>query len=118
MVEMEKRSWQAVAQEAQRYRDGTLSRIQPELPDMPTTVPKNVFETIRSKLSLEEIRITDSSVQLLLEQLHTGKITAVVVANAFLRRAAVAQKLVGHSLHSSSTSHLSEQPALGHRRIV
>ena len=86
--------WQAVVEKARQYRDATLAGIEPPISEIPAKVPKNVFETLRSCLSLHEVQITELGVQELLDQLRNGQLTAVAVTNAFLRRAALAQKLV------------------------
>ena len=95
MVKKSVKHWKEVAREAQRYRDSTIARIQPPVPEKPIETPKNVFDTLRSFLSPEEIEITELSPQALLERLRTRRLAAVVVTNAFLRRAGVAQRLVG-----------------------
>ena len=95
MAKQDHLPWQAIAQEARDYRDATLATIQPPIPDISGQTPKNVFETLRSNLSVQEIEITELSPEKLLEHLRTGTLSAVAVTNAFLRRAGLAQKLVG-----------------------
>ncbi|KAL8707607.1 MAG: hypothetical protein Q9220_007394 [cf. Caloplaca sp. 1 TL-2023] len=93
MVKKRHRQWQAVAEEAQAYRDASLAKIQPPVPDVHVLSSGNIFKTLRSDLSPEEIDITESPAERLLEQLRAGQLTAVAVTNAFLRRAAIAQNL-------------------------
>lgn len=92
MVKKEHRPWQAIAKEAQEYRDATLDKIHPQV-DTPAEIPKNIFDTLRARLSSHEVQITELPAQELLDHLRTGKLTVVAVTNAFLRRAALAQKL-------------------------
>ncbi|KAL8942558.1 MAG: hypothetical protein Q9216_001602 [Gyalolechia sp. 2 TL-2023] len=93
MVKKERPSWQTVAQEAHRYRDKTLAKIEPPVPNFPAEASRNVFETLRSCLSPQEVEVTELPPEKLSEQLRSRKYTAVLVTNAFLRRAALAQKL-------------------------
>jgi amidase len=48
-------------------------------------------------LDPEELRITSSSTLELLTALADGRVTSVAVTSAFLRRAAIAQKLVSQA---------------------
>jgi Asp-tRNA(Asn)/Glu-tRNA(Gln) amidotransferase A subunit family amidase len=86
-------SWQSIAKKAQDHRDATIALIQPpildiaELPLDSTPVPKTV-------LTAEELSITESDPADLVSKLTSGAVTSVEVTKAFLRRAALAQKLV------------------------
>lgn len=95
-----KRPWQEVALEAQQHRDATIAVIQPEIPTLPHSLPKNVMGIPRKMLSDPEKQITSLSVNGLLDALagrgSGERLSAVDVVNAFLRRAALAQKLVGY----------------------
>lgn len=95
MVRKLRPTWQAIAKEAQEYRDATIEKVRPPISDVDHEIPRNVFATIRSSLSAQEIEITELPAEKLLEYLQCGRFSAVSVTNAFLRRAAVAQKLVG-----------------------
>ena len=95
MVEDDRPRWEAIAQKAQEYREATLAKIQPHVQGIPTLLPRNVFEALRSKLSSQEIEITELPLESLLKQLHDGRLSAVIVTKAFLRRAALAQRFVG-----------------------
>ncbi|KAK6336388.1 hypothetical protein TWF696_001948 [Orbilia brochopaga] len=87
--------WQKIALERQQYRDASISRISPRIPNVqPANLPLNVLNTARSMLTRQEVKITEMSSTELLGLLASGKLTAVEVTNAFLRRAGVAQKLV------------------------
>lgn len=100
-----KRPWQEVAHEAQQYRDGTIAAVQPQLPPLPHPLPKNVMGIPGQVLSDREKRITSLSVNGLLDALAGRgageRFFAVEVVNAFLRRAALAQKLVGYLVPAS-----------------
>lgn len=95
-----KRPWQEVAREAQQYRDSTIAAVQPELPTLPHPLPKNVTAIAGQVLSDREEHITSLSVNSLLDALAGRgigeRLLAVEVVNAFLRRAALAQKLVSY----------------------
>lgn len=77
-------------------RDASIAKVQPAVPTITEKLPSNVTSLLGKVLTDEEISITQKPVQELLELLATGKLTAVVVIRAFLRRAAVAQNLVSH----------------------
>ena len=94
MTTTSKRSWQAVAKEAQDYRDRSIAAVQPPLPELPADLPLDVTPLPRRLLTDHEVWITESSTEDLVELLARGQLTSTVVTNAFLRRAAVAQKLV------------------------
>ncbi|EPS43680.1 hypothetical protein H072_2341 [Dactylellina haptotyla CBS 200.50] len=88
-------TWRDIAAERQQYRDASISRISPRIPNVNTaTLPLDVLNTARSMLTRREVYITEMTTIELLDQLATGKLTSVEVTNAFLRRAGVAQKLV------------------------
>ena len=87
-------SWEDVARDAQKHRDSTIDAIEPPLPLLPSDISHNVIDIPRQTLSQEEIQITETPILRLLQLLKTGEVTATAVTNAFLRRAAVAQKLV------------------------
>jgi hypothetical protein len=86
-------TWQEVAADRQRYRDETIAALEPALPDV-KDVPMNTIPLAKEVLTPEEIKITESTVEDLAAQLTEGKITAVEVTKAFLRRAGLAQKAV------------------------
>ena len=87
--------WQEVARQAQKRRDDTIEAVKPSIPPLPSNLSHNVINVPREILPLEEIQITETPILQLLETLATGKLTALATVNAFLRRAVVAQKLVG-----------------------
>ena len=87
-------SWEDVARDAQKHRDSTIDAVEPPLPLLPSDISHNVIDIPRQTLSREEIKITETPFLKLLQLLQTGEVTTTAVTNAFLRRAALAQKLV------------------------
>lgn len=67
MGKKEQLSWQAIAKEAQEYTDASLVKVQPPVSVNLDAAPTSAFETLRSSLSSQEIAITESSVQYLLQ---------------------------------------------------
>ena len=94
------KTWQKVAEEAQRLRDDSLAAISPPIPEVPSELPDNVAYIPRDLLTPEEIRITETTPEDLVASLAQAKLSAVEVTSAFLRRAALAQKLVVISVSS------------------
>ena len=91
---MSKPSWQDVARQVQDHRTNTIAEVQPQIPDVPKNLPRNVTSIPRDLLSSREVEITESTTEILVASLATGKLTSREVTNAFLRRAGLAQKLV------------------------
>lgn len=91
------RTWQEVAKEAQLHRDASIAKVNPPVPEVPADLPLDVTPLPRKLLSEREVEITETPAESLLASLATGKLTSVEVTNAFLRRAGLAQKLVGGS---------------------
>ena len=112
--EKKERPWQDIAQQAQKYRDSTIDRGEPKLPQIPGDLPKNVFSTLRSYLDEQDIKITEMLPEDLLQLLASGEATATSVTTAFLRRASLAQKLVGLEQFGS----VSSVPTLSRRPTV
>ncbi|KAF3917695.1 Acetamidase [Arthrobotrys entomopaga] len=87
--------WQQIAKERQEYRDASVSRITPPIPEVDTgSLPLSVIDTARSMLTAREVEITEKDSMELINLMSSGDLTAIEVTNAFLRRAGVAQKLV------------------------
>ncbi|KAL1303863.1 hypothetical protein AAFC00_000319 [Neodothiora populina] len=86
-------SWEDVAAAAQKHRDSTIAAVKPPVPDVPSDLPLNVTKLPATLLSSEEVSITESPPEVLVASLCRGTLSAVAVANAFLRRAGLAQKL-------------------------
>ncbi|KAF2003906.1 putative fatty-acid amide hydrolase [Amniculicola lignicola CBS 123094] len=86
-------SWQSIAEQAQKHRDASLALVQPPLPTI-TDLALDTSSVPKTVLTAEELSITESDPVTLLSQLSTGTISSKQVAQAFLRRAALAQTLV------------------------
>ena len=89
-----KKPWQDIAKEAQNYRDESIAQVEPKLPELPDRLPECVVNIPAQILTPREREITETPTEVLLELLASGDHTAVTVITAFLRRAALAQKLV------------------------
>lgn len=87
-------TWQEVAEDRQKYRDATIKAITPGIPALPKELPLNVTGIPKQILTIEEVKMTEMKVEELVPALAEGKLSAVDVTKAFLRRAAVAQALV------------------------
>lgn len=86
-------SWQDVATAIQKHRDTTIAAVSPQIPEVPTELPLNVTKLPSVLLSKDEISITEMAPEALLSSMAEGTLSATTVANAFLRRAGLAQKL-------------------------
>ncbi|KAF2012427.1 amidase [Aaosphaeria arxii CBS 175.79] len=89
-----KRSWQAIASEAQAHRDSTIAELSPSVPGLPEKLPKDVTSLPKRLLDETTISITDLPPDRLLDSLASGHLSAVTVTKAYLQRAAVSQGLV------------------------
>lgn len=87
-------TWEQVAADRQKYRDATIAILDPPIPAVPKELPLNVTGIPKQLLTSDEIKITEMKVEELVPALAGGRLSAVEVTNAFLRRAAVAQGLV------------------------
>ena len=94
MRKYRRRPWHDIALEAQKYRDASLAKVEPPLPNIPAGIPRKILETMRLNLTSQEVEISELSPEKLVERLRNGRYTAVAVTSAFLRRAVLAQKLV------------------------
>lgn len=90
---MSKPSWQDTTRHVQEHRTSTIAEVQPPIPDVPKDLPRNVTLIPRDLLSSSEVEITESTTEVLVASLATGKLTSREVTNAFLRRAGLAQNL-------------------------
>lgn len=118
---MAKAPWQEIAKEAQSLRDTSIKQIQPPVPDVPSPaeLPLNVTSIPRQLLSEAELKITESPPEKLLRLLASGELSSVDVTTAFLRRAGIAQKLVGpHFLEAPCKPILSVPPQVSARSLV
>jgi hypothetical protein len=87
-------SWQETARQVQAVRDRSIEAVDPYVAAFPEKPKGRVIDTPRKYLTSTEQAITESPAETLVASLAAGKLTAVAVTNAFLRRAAIAQKLV------------------------
>lgn len=97
-------SWQDIASEAQKHRDDTIAIVDDSLTLSLPAAAHNVIAIPRQILSREEARITELPVSTLVQNLAAGTLTSVTVVKAFLRRAAIAQKLVGQQCFEAKDS--------------
>nr|AGN92219.1 LolN [Epichloe coenophiala] len=93
--------WQEVAADCQQHRDATIAKIHPPIPDTQALEslfagrdPRDVSSIPTLVLSEEELAITSANVEDLVSRLASGDWSASTVLKAFLRRAALAQRLV------------------------
>ncbi|KAF7944585.1 uncharacterized protein EAE97_005218 [Botrytis byssoidea] len=86
--------WQDVASEVQKHQDATIAKVEPAIVEITEKLPRRVISLPRKYLSPEEITITETPIEKSLASLATGKLSSLAVTKAFLRRAAIAQKLV------------------------
>jgi amidase len=86
--------WNETVKLAQQYRDTTLSLVEPSIPSISQHTPSNVLHIPSQILTPNEITITNSLSEDILDCVSSGKWTSTEVTNAFLRRASVAQNLV------------------------
>ncbi|KUJ08556.1 amidase [Mollisia scopiformis] len=93
-----KRQWEDVAREAQEYRDASIGRV-PGITEISArleslnALPKCSLDIPGKVLELKDIKITQCLPEDLVAMLGKGEISAVEVTTAFLRRAALAQRL-------------------------
>ncbi len=87
-------SWREVAKAAQDFRDDSIKPVEPPVPDVSSNLPRDVTNIPRDLLAQDEVLITETSPEELVESLASGKLNSITVVNAFLRRAGLAQKLV------------------------
>ncbi|PYI04565.1 glutamyl-tRNA amidotransferase subunit A [Aspergillus sclerotiicarbonarius CBS 121057] len=92
-IEQERPAWQDLAQQFQADRDRSIAQVEPAIPVLPETLPSRVIDIPRQHLTPLELAITESRPEALVESLAAGKLTATSVIKAFLRRAAIAQRL-------------------------
>jgi amidase len=93
--------WKDIAKKAQAYRDASFDLIDPPVPELEASLPLNVTAIPKQVLSEVEISITEMLTEDLVASLSSGKLSSMVVTQAFLRRAVVAQKLVSCNQHTT-----------------
>lgn len=90
----QQKPWQEIARQVQAARERSIEQVDPDIAALPETHAGRVIDVARNYLSPSEQAISESSAQTLVASLAAGKLTALAVTNVFLRRAAIAQKLV------------------------
>ncbi|CAH0055156.1 unnamed protein product [Clonostachys solani] len=84
-------TWQTKAELPRRMRDESLAQVQPPLTGIPEPLPLNCQGLPKLVLTPRELELTESySVEQLLAQLHSRKLSSEELTRAFLRRAALA----------------------------
>ncbi|KAI0148326.1 amidase [Hypoxylon sp. NC0597] len=87
-------NWQDVAADRQRHRDATIAEVHPPVPELrPEEISLNTTTVPSKLLTEEEIKVTNTDVEDLVKKIASGEWSSTQVTNAFLRRAALAQKL-------------------------
>lgn len=87
--------WEALVQKAILTRDKSLAKVDPPIPTIPGKLPLDVTGIPAKLLTPEEVEITEGhDATSLAAAIASRKYSAVTVIKAFLRRAAIAQKLV------------------------
>lgn len=102
--------WQEIAKQAKAYRDETIE----EVPDIPEDLPRDVTKIPNTLLSDDDIAITETVPERLIERIAGGHLTCVAVISAFLRRASIAQKLVFNPYARSEKIELTSPGQLCH----
>ncbi|PBP23166.1 acetamidase [Diplocarpon rosae] len=78
---------------ARKVRDDSVAEVTPPLAALPDPLPKNVMGVFEDVLTDEEIKITSYDPPQLLQAIREKLYSSETVTRAFLRRAALAQKL-------------------------
>lgn len=79
---------------ARETRDSSIARVEPPLAPLPVSLPKNVTKIPSQYLTARELEITALDAPELLKAIRDKVYSSEDVTRAFLRRAAIAQKLV------------------------
>lgn len=87
-------AWQEKVKEVIAYRDATLAKVEPAVPDI-QELPVNSQGLPKQYLTEREYELTQNYDAIaLLEMLRSKKVTSEELTRAFLRRTALAQKAV------------------------
>ena len=81
---------------ARETRDSSIARVEPPLAPLPDPLPKNVTKIPSQILTAGELEITALDAPELLKAIRDKVYSSEDVTRAFLRRAALAQKLVSN----------------------
>ena len=102
--------------DAREFRDASISRVQPPLSPLPSPLPKNVTRIANTILTPEELKITSYNAVELIQAIREKIFTCEAVTRAFLRRAALAQKLV--ILHTTHINSIQNREITKNRQIA
>ncbi|KAJ5861242.1 Amidase [Penicillium soppii] len=86
-------TWQESARQVQVVRDLSIKQVDPDIAALSETYTGRIIDVPREHLTQPEQIITETSAEALVTALAAGKLSATAVTEAFLRRAAIAQKL-------------------------
>jgi hypothetical protein len=100
-------TWQESARQVQVVRDLSIKQVDPDIAALSETYTGRIIDVPREHLTQPEQIITETSAEALVTALAAGKLSATAVTEAFLRRAAIAQKLVGDGVISPENSFVS-----------
>ena len=87
-------TWQNVARKAQKIRDDSVQRVPGGVAELSDTLLRNVTTIPHDLLDADALKITSQNCEEILSNLRGRKTTSIAVTRAFLRRAALAEKLV------------------------
>lgn len=89
-------SWQEAASKAKQHCEDTLAEVPGSIPHITKELTRNVTGVPGELLSKEDLKITNQNAEQLLDSLAAQRVTSVAITTAFLRQAALAQRLVCH----------------------
>jgi len=105
--------------QALETRDSSLARVEPALEHIPETLPKNVTKIANEVLTAKELEITALDAPEIIKAIREKVYSCEEVTRAFLRRAALAQKLVSgrdHQPNKITTQNLNKSTDKLHHR--
>jgi len=88
-----KSDWHAIAKTCRDHRQKTIDAVSPALPEIARNLPLNVTGVPHRLLAADTLKITELPTEVLLQELASGRLSSAAVAQAFLQRAGLAQKL-------------------------
>lgn len=119
-----KRPWQEIAREAEDHRRESLTKVTPGLPaaceqiQFSEGLPTNSMNVTGKALHPRDFQITQKLPEELITLLASGDLTSVDVTTAFLRRAALAQKLVSFGICSRTQASITITDKLYHGALT
>lgn len=85
--------WHAIAKTCRDHRQKTIDAVSPAVPEIAHDLPLNVTGVPDRLLAADTVKITEHPTEVLLQELASGRLSSTAVAQAFLQRAGLAQKL-------------------------